>query len=404
MSAARLAIADGPAEAQAARLDEALLRQLQQQAAEADQLGTLPASSVALLKASQVTRLLQPREYGGMEAHPGEFLRAVMAIASRNPSAGWIAGVVGVHNWEASLNDERLLHELWREQPDTWIASPYSPMGTATPVPGGYRLSGRWTFSSGTDHCQWLVLGAMVGGADGKALQPPQVLHVMLPRPDYAIIDGTWNVVGLQGTGSKDVEVTNAFIPAYRCLSTSALMSGEAFSTSGRNGALYRMPWSALFPNAITAAVLGMCQGALEAAQQLVRARIVQANATPDPLMLTVLGDAASEITAARSAMLANVDDAYGQALAGRAVPLARRAANRSEQVRGAWRAVRAINDVFNRCGGGALHTSAPLHRFWRDANAGLNHATFNAPPVFQVHAALAMGIATEEQIRQAMI
>lgn len=385
-------------------LNDDMLTLLQDQAAEAEQLGQLPASTVALLKESNVIRMLQPRQFGGLETHPNDFLQAVMAIAARNPSAGWIAGVVGVHNWEASLNDDRLLQEIWGERPDTWIASPYSPMGVATPVAGGYLLNGRWTFSSGTDHCQWLVLGAVLGDEHGKPAQPRQGMHVMLPRADYEILDDTWNVVGLQGTGSKDVKVSNAFIPAYRCLATAAVMSGEAAAASQRSGTLYHMPWSSLFPNAITAAVLGMCQGLLATAQRQIRERILQTKAVPEPFMLTVLGEAASEVHAAQAAMLANVAATYALVAEGAEISLARRAANRAEQVRGAGRAVRAINEVFCRCGGSALHTSSPLHRFWRDANAGLTHATFTSQSVYQVHAALAMGLASDEQIQQALI
>lgn len=381
-------------------LHQELLSMLEQQAAEAEQLGTLPRKTVELLKASRVMRMLQPRQFGGLEMHPNHFLQAVMTIAAKNPSAGWVAGVVGVHNWEAALNDERLLQELWGLDADTWIASPYSPMGSATPVEGGYLLNGRWTFSSGTDHCAWLVLGAAVPAGE----QPRKVLHVMLPRQDYEIVADSWKVVGLQGTGSKDVTVKDAFIPAYRCLETRALMNGECAAASQREGALYRMPWSSIFPNAITAALLGICQGALEAAQQHVKVRIVHANAAPEPFMMAMLGEAASEIAASQAMMLKNVGDAYALADNGFDVALARRASNRSEQVRGAWRAVRAVNDVFNRCGGAALNTNAPLQRFWKDANCALNHATFTGSSVYQVNAAMALGIATDEQIQQAMI
>lgn len=382
-----------------------MLQQLAQQALDAEQHGQLPPATVDILRASGVTRMLQPRDWGGMESHPAQFMQAVMTIAAHNPSAGWVAGVVGVHAWEAALNDERLLNDIWRDDASNWIASPYAPMGVATPHENGYRLSGRWTFSSGTDHCQWIVLGALTADASGKPLHPPQVMHVMLPRADYTIVPGSWQVMGLQGTGSKDVTVQDAFIPAYRCLSTKTLMSGAAYDTAPCKSHLYRMPWSSIFPNAITAAVLGICDGALQAALALAKARVLQSKTQQaDPFLLVMLGEAATEIRASQALLLANVSAAYEAAASNRPLSLEQRAANRSEQVRGAWRAVRAVNDIFNRSGGGALKTDSPLHRFWRDANAGLNHATFNGNGVYQVQAALAMGIATQEQIDNALI
>ncbi len=382
-----------------------LLQPLRAQAAEAEQLGQLPPASVALLRASGVTRMLQPRDWGGLESHPADFMQAIMTLAAHNPSAGWVAGVVGVHAWEAALNDERLLNDLWRDAPDNWIASPYAPMGVATPHEDGYRLTGRWTFSSGTDHCQWIVLGALTADASGKPLDPPQVMHVMLPRKDYHIVPGSWQVMGLQGTGSKDVTVEDVFIPAYRCLSTKILMNGQAYLHAPCKAALYRMPWSSVFPNAITAAVLGMCEGAMQAALALAGARVQQSkNRQADPFLLVVLGEAASEVRAAQTMLLHNVTAAYEAAQQNRELTLAQRAANRSEQVRGAWRAVRAVNEVFNRSGGAALKTDTPLHRFWRDANAGLNHATFNGNGVYQVQAALALDLATPQQIDNALI
>ncbi|MFJ1912934.1 hypothetical protein ACIOGX_13470 [Streptomyces sp. NPDC088147] len=77
-------------------------------------------------------RLLQPRDFGGHAAHPRDFAEAVMAVARVCGSTGWVSGVVGVHPWEMALMDRKLQAEVWGENPDTWIASPYAPQGIAT--------------------------------------------------------------------------------------------------------------------------------------------------------------------------------------------------------------------------------------------------------------------------------
>ncbi len=229
------------------RIDE-MSDYLAEQATEAEQLGRLPDETAKKLRQCGVMRMLQPKKYGGYESHPNDFFKAVMAVAERDPSTGWIAGVVGVHPWETAITDDRLQAELWSEDPDTWMASPYAPMGMAVPVDGGYILNGRWSFSSGTDHCDWLVIGAILGDETGQPAQPFRSLHVMLPRPDYEIIHDSWNVVGLQGTGSKDVVVKDAFIPDYRTIDAGKVMDGSAYAESGRTETVYRMPWTAVFP------------------------------------------------------------------------------------------------------------------------------------------------------------
>lgn len=116
-----------------------------------DTLMRLPDNSAKRLRESGVIRMFQPKEYGGQEAHPREFAETVMAIGKLDGATGWVAGIVGVHPWELTFFDARAQEEIWGEDGDMWMASPYAPMGVAVPVDGGYVLNGRWAFSSGTD-------------------------------------------------------------------------------------------------------------------------------------------------------------------------------------------------------------------------------------------------------------
>src|SRR5699024_10738727 len=133
--------------------------------------------------------------------------------AALNPAAGWVSGVVGVHPWQLAMADPRVQDEGWGADDNTWMASPYMPDGMAIPIEGGYRMGGRWGFSSGTDHCQWAFLGAMKCDADGNVADPPTMLHVVIPRSEYWIVEDSWDVVGLRGTGSKDLVIDETFVP-----------------------------------------------------------------------------------------------------------------------------------------------------------------------------------------------
>ena len=241
--------------------------QLRELAWEAERIGHLPDETVKTLKSIGVIRLMQPRLYGGFEAHPREFAETVMATAALDPAAGWVSGVVGIHPWLLAFADARVQEEVWGSDTETWIASPFSPSGVARPVEGGYIFDGRWQFSSGTDHCDWIFLGAMLGDQDGKPIMPPKMLIMTLPRKDYEIVDDSWNVVGLKGTGSKDIIVRGAFVPGYRVMPS--VMDGTTQLDSGSKQTLYQLPWSMMFPLGLTGAVIGMAEGALAALSRL---------------------------------------------------------------------------------------------------------------------------------------
>ncbi|UTM37777.1 hydroxylase [Rhodococcus pyridinivorans] len=366
--------------------------------AEGDTLMRLTDRSAKRLRDAGVIRLLQPKEFGGLEAHPREFAETAMAIGAMDGATGWVSGIVGVHPWEMAFFDPKAQEEVWGENPDTWIASPYAPMGVATPVDGGYILNGRWSFSSGTDHCDWVMIGAAVADKDGNRLNPPQSLHVLLPRSDYRIDHDSWNVVGLRGTGSKDLIVENAFLPEYRTLRAERVMGGVAWQDAGRDETLYKFPFSCIFPLGITSSLIGIAEGALNCYIESQRERVTVSGTAikQDPYVLSNLGDAAAEIAASRAALLETVDRFWDLTERGIEVTFEQRAIGRRTQVAAAWRAVRAVDEIFSRAGGGALQLSNPLQRFWRDAHAGLSHAIHVPGSIF--HAATLTQLGEEPQ------
>ncbi|MET8797298.1 acyl-CoA dehydrogenase family protein [Nocardia sp. NPDC004568] len=380
----------------------AIADQLRDQAPEAERLGRLPDSTAKLLKSAGPIRLLQPKKYGGFEAHPREFAESVMSAAALDPATGWICGIVGVHPWQLAFADPRVQEEVWGADNDTWMASPYAPTGIARPVDGGYIFNGRWQFSSGTDHCDWIFLGAMLGDEQGGIADPPTMLHMILPRADYEIVEDSWNVVGLKGTGSKDIVVKDAFVPSYRVMNGDHVIDGTAQREYGVTETLYKMPWSTMFPLGISAAVIGIAEGALAAHLDYQRGRVgAQGTAVKDdPYVLFAISEAAADINAARQELLANVDRIWGIVESGGEVDFALRAAGRRTQVRAAWRAVMAVDQIFARSGGNALRMDKPLQRYWRDAHAGLNHAIHVPSTVYHASALSSMGFDPAEHLR----
>ena len=160
-----------------------LVPTLRARSAETAALGQLPQATIDAMQQAGFFRIMQPARYGGFEMDPEVFFRVQMILAQGCMSTAWVLGVVAIHNWQLALFDDRAQQDVWAEDDSTLISSSYMPVGKVTPVEGGYQLSGHWGFSSGSKHCDWAFLGAMVppeqaGGA-------PDYRTFLVPRSDY---------------------------------------------------------------------------------------------------------------------------------------------------------------------------------------------------------------------------
>src|SRR5581483_6299210 len=155
---------------------------------------------------------------------------------------------------------EPAAQDVWGRDPNTRISSSYMPVGRVTAVPGGYRLSGRWAFSSGSAHCEWVILGANVPAASAEGKPEPR--NFLVPRADYRIIPN-WDVVGLRATGSNDILVEDAFVPEYRTLREMDMFNLQCPGQQHNTAALYRIPFAQIFNRTVSTTSLGALQRAL---------------------------------------------------------------------------------------------------------------------------------------------
>lgn len=363
---------------------------IRERAPEAEKERRLPDASVKELKETGVMRLLQPKRYGGFEADPRLFYECLLAVAASCGSTGWVTGVVGVHPWQIALFPDQVQSEVWGQDPDTWVSSSYMPGGRMTPTEGGYTLNGRWSFSSGCDHCQWAILGVILDHGDGN---PPEMWNVLIPRTDYRIED-VWNTMGLCGTGSNDIVVEDLFVPAHRALNLVQMFSWESPGLELNTSPLYRLPFATMFANAITGAIIGMAEGILAENLEYTKARVSKSwgKATEDPYTVSALGRAASEVDACRTHLLRNIGDMYDAALRGEAVTVEMRSRARRDQVQGTQRAIAAIDEIFDRSGAGTIMSSNPIQRLWRDAHAGRHHTVNSIDRSLHSYGMTAMG------------
>jgi 3-hydroxy-9,10-secoandrosta-1,3,5(10)-triene-9,17-dione monooxygenase len=351
-----------------------LLPVLRERAQETEDLRKVPAESIEALRQTGFFRLLQPARHGGLEADPLDFYRCVRLISSACGSTGWVSSVLGCHPWQLGLFAAQAQEDVWGEDTDVRISSSYAPMGRATPVDGGFRFTGRWSFSSGCDHASWVFLGGLVLGEDGS---PVDFRTFLLPISDYKIED-VWDTVGLRGTGSNDILVDDVFVPEYRTLSFQdtgkCVCPGQEVNT----GPLYKLPFASVFSYSIAAPVVGMATGAYESHVSYMQERVRASygiKAAEDPYSQVRVAEAATEIDAAWLQLEHNIGTAFGHVVAGEKVPFDLRMRIRRDQVKATSRAISAVDRLFENSGGKALNAGTPIQRFWRDAHAGRVHA-----------------------------
>jgi 3-hydroxy-9,10-secoandrosta-1,3,5(10)-triene-9,17-dione monooxygenase len=324
-----------------------------------------------------ILRALQPARFGGGEVPMVEFVDAIIELSCASSSAGWVAGVIGVHPWQLGLFPEKAQQEMWSADPATMHSSSYNPTGKAEKAAGGYKLSGRWSFSSGCDHCRGVMLGAISGVREIAGNQVRDFRSFLLMPGQYRIEDN-WRVAGLKGTGSKDIVVEETFVPEYRTQShldyaMNAPLPGQDVNPSP----LYRMPWSAVFNMALAASTLGAVRGFIEAWISATRDRRLSSGdrAADDPLIQQRIAAASWYLDASITRLRADAIELWRMAEARETISMETRAQVRWNMNRGCELAGQAVTDLFRAASGRSIFLDHPLQRRFQDVQAALAHA-----------------------------
>jgi 3-hydroxy-9,10-secoandrosta-1,3,5(10)-triene-9,17-dione monooxygenase len=355
-----------------------LLPVVRERAAGAEKLRRLPDETFADLQEAGLFRALQPKRYGGYELDPAIFYQAVMEVGTVCGSSGWILGVIGVHNWHLAIFPPQAQEDVWGEDTSVQLSTSLAPTGTVERVDGGFRLSGRWSFSSGCDFCQWAVLGGLPPPAEGG--QPPDARVFLVPRRDY-VIDDNWHVMGLCATGSKDIVVNGAFVPEYRTHSYLDAFHLKHPGAAINDAPLYRLPFGLVFANGITAPAIGSALGALDAfrEQSLKRTNVRdQSRVAEEPFTQYRLAEATAAVGAARDRVLGNFAEMMRLARAGEDIPLTMRARCKWDAGKAIDWSVKAVDWLFEASGGRGIFLDNPIQRAWRDVHAMRAHAGNN--------------------------
>src|SRR5579863_177844 len=243
------------------------LRERQQKT---ETLRRIPDESLAELHAAELFRIHQPTRVGGSELPFRAVVEIGSIVAQGCASTAWVMTNLISHHWMLGYFPRETQDEIWSDNPDHLIGSAFIfTCGKATRVAGGYRVSGRWPFSSGVDPSTWLLVGAMVEGDSGDAAYR----MFLVPQGSWRVID-TWHVMGLVGTGSQDIAISDEFVPEARSLAMSAARGGSGAWSAANPGPLYRLPMMALFACVVGAVPLGIAQATVEQFTASMRSRL----------------------------------------------------------------------------------------------------------------------------------
>ncbi len=378
-----------------------LAPQLAETAAEDEKLRRLSDRTWKLLMEGGFLRSLQPARWGGGEVSLVEFVDAMMELSRVSPSAGWVAGVIGVHPWQLALFGEEAQREMWGKDPATMHSSSYNPTGKAEKVAGGYKLSGRWSFSSGCDHSRGMMLGAICGSREIAGASVRDFRSFLLLAGQYRI-DDNWHVAGLKGTGSKDIVVEDAFVPDHR--TQSHLDYAMNLPLPGRElngGPLYRLPWSVVFHMALASSVLGAAKGFVETwiSQTSSRNLSLGGRAADDAITQQRLAQALWYLDATVTRMRADAIELWQMAEAHEFASMQQRARIRWNMNRGCELVGQAVGDLFRAASGRSIFLDHPLQARFQDIQAGLGHAYLVPDPLARAVGGALLGTSKPEMV-----
>jgi indole-3-acetate monooxygenase len=336
---------------------------------QAERDGRYPERGWRALHEAGLFRSKAPRELGGSEADPVTQIELIERIAYIDTTAGWTqfvgAGTLALPS--AWLSDEGIADYLVDGRlPRT--AGGIAANGTAVPVEGGYRLTGRWPFGSGCYHAEWLSGQAYIADAD-----PVQVRGFVF-RVQQATIHDTWDVNALKGTGSADIEVQDLFVPAKHTFDT--------FAPAERGGPLYRIALPGFVANEHGAFVLGAARRAVDETAALAKTKtrgfvIPQGVAAREKFQWD-LGRVDVALRAARAGLVEVNEEAWRAAVAGDPIDAELQTRMRAAAVYATEIALEVARTLFRYAGAKSLYAGNVIERCLRDIQAASQHGIVN--------------------------
>jgi len=350
---------------------------LRERAQKCEDARVLLPENEKLLHESGLFRFHQPKRFGGMELPFVAVVDIVAELARGCPSTAWNVGNLGCHHWILGYYAPETQHEIWDANPDVLIASSIAlAAGRGRRVPGGFQVSGKWPFSSGVDNSDWNMLAVTVYESDKPESRAVDWRLCIVPKTDYRIVD-TWYAMGMVGTGSKDIEVQEVFVPERRALELAKCRGGLEHPGAALNsGPLFRVPIVAAAGHPLAASALGAAEGALEHVVGIFSKRIgtyTGAKVSDFQAVQIKVAKARALVDSARYLMRSSA-----VALENEALDLETKLRLRIQNTLAVMQSREAVETLWSCYGANAIYTRDPLQRFLRDTQAINQHFSFN--------------------------
>jgi 3-hydroxy-9,10-secoandrosta-1,3,5(10)-triene-9,17-dione monooxygenase len=365
---------------------------LQRNAGETDSLRRLPNEVVAALREHGLCRLMVPKRFGGYQTSIRTYIEVMAEIGRGCGSTAWVASLVNVCEWLAGLFPDRAQQDVWGADRDAWIAGSLAPNGVAVPVEGGWRVSGRWPWASGSMHAQWVACGIHMANERGEMVNLGLSL---LPISDVSVED-TWFMAGMKGTGSNTIVAKDAFVPDHRFLPYPAAFQGQ-YRTEHVDEPVYRVALVPVTVLILAGSQLGVARAALDYVVSKAATRGITHTTFPRQAdsagFQMLVAEAAMKIDTALLHALRAADDLDRAADAGTHPDLTARARVRMDTALAAKYAREAVELLVQAHGTSSLGDHSPLQRLWRDVHVASHHAITEWQVNLEVYGKAMLGI-----------
>src|SRR5262245_41885466 len=367
---------------------------LRERAQRAEDARMLIRENEQLLHESGLFRFHQPKAFGGMELAFVAVVDIPAELARGCPSTAWNVVNVACHHWILGYYAPETQREVWDANPDALIASSIAlAAGRARKADGGFIVNGRWPFSSAVDNCDWNMLAVTVHDDDGKT--PIDWRLCLVPKSDYQIID-TWYAMGMAATGSKDIAVSELFVPERRALPLVRCRGGGEHPGAALNpGPLFRIPIVAASSHPLAPAALGAAEGAYELFLESMAKRTgtyTGARVADFQAVQIKVARARCLIDSARDLLRQSAIAFQAAAERNEAPELESKLRFRAHSAFAVNQAREAIETLWSCYGAQGLYTRDPLQRHLRDVLAINQHFSFNFDIAGAAYGLLALG------------
>ena len=364
---------------------------LAKNSAQGEQDRRVVEESVTALTDAGIFKVAQPKRYGGYQTSMRTMLDVSAAVAEADGGTAWVVTLCNVCAWLTGLFPERAQDDVWADTPDAKVSGVLAPSSESVKVEGGFQVSGRWFWNSGSWHADWAVLGIPITNDAGEAVDQGLAL---IPRRDLEL-EETWFVAGMRSSGSNCLIAKDVFVPDYRIMSVPPAIQGQ-YGTEHTEEDLYRSAFVPLLSLVLAGPQLGMGRKALE---------IVTAKGATKPISYTFytaqsdsvafqlqIAEAAMRIETAHLHAYRAADDIDRYAASGEYPDVLSRTRVRADT---AWvldNVTRAIDILLSAHGAGSFAEANPLQRIWRDSAVAARHAVTLPAVNYEVYGKALLG------------